>query len=56
MTRGSTWKKKSTKKTYLGTYDWHKGERVFVLVPHQGGSKITMESWQMAKKLGWSIL
>lgn len=48
-----THKTKFKGKQFKGKYEWdNDGERVFVLTC--GKRKITFESWQMAKNLGWS--
>lgn len=44
--------KKFGKKPFVGRYERDKdAERVFVL--RRGKRKISFESWQMAKKVGW---
>lgn len=46
------WKNKETGKHFVGSYEREKsGERIFVL--SDGKRRITLESWQMAKKAGW---
>lgn len=57
--------KHSTKfktQTFKGAYERDKkGERIFTLTSTKGTTKstrrrITFESWQMAKKMGWNKL
>lgn len=44
---------KYKKLKFSGSYEFDKdGQRIFVLKCEK--RKITFESWQMAKKLGWS--
>lgn len=48
------WKTKKYKSKFKGTYERDKkGERIFVLTSARG-KRIVFESWQAAKKLGWS--
>ena len=51
----SHWKNKKRKTLFSSKYERDiKGERIFVLTAISGQYKrITFESWQMAKKLGW---
>lgn len=52
--RGAFWvNKKQGKQKFQGTYSWSSGERNFVLVGEKSGRKISNESWQAAKSLGW---
>lgn len=48
---------KYQKKQFKGSYSWLKGERVFELtyIKENGelGKRVTFESWQAAKSLGW---
>ena len=47
------WKFKSKKAIYKGSYERdRKSERIFILTFKD--HRITFESWQMAKKLGWN--
>ena len=49
------WKHKKYKSTFWGRYDRDKaGERVFLLITDgPWARRITFESWQAAKKIGW---
>jgi hypothetical protein len=54
----STWKnkKKHGAKNFISSYERDKkGERIFVLTHIKNGKqrRITFESWQAAKALGW---
>lgn len=53
----SVWKNKKTgKRAYSGSYQRHKGERVFVLTATLKNGKehnVAFESFQLAKQAGW---
>lgn len=50
----SVWtNKKHPGHKYEGSYSRLRGERVFELTRTNGNRRITFESWQMAKKMGW---
>jgi len=51
----SYWKQKKQKKAFKSSYERDvKGERIFILTAITGKARrITFESWQAAKKLGW---
>lgn len=52
--RRSYWTHKKTgKTTFKGTYQFHRGDRSFVLVSDKTGREISFESHEAAKKLGW---
>jgi hypothetical protein len=48
-----SWNHKKFKKPFMGYYTRLKGERVLNLT--NGTRTITFESWQMAKRLGWTL-
>lgn len=52
----SAWKHKSHgKREYVGRYERDKsGERLFILFNEKPYHKLTFESFQMAKRLGWT--
>lgn len=48
------WKNKKYPGTFYSAYERDKnGERIFVLKKEGGGRRITFESWNAAKSLGW---
>jgi hypothetical protein len=50
----SLWKNKKYPGTYYGTHARDAdGERVFILKRVEKARRITFESWQAAKALGW---
>lgn len=55
--RDSKWTYKLKPRIFKGTYERdRKGERVFILTfkGPNGVRRVTFESWQAAKKLGWT--
>lgn len=54
MKNKSIWKNKKYPGTYYGSYARDKdGERIFILKRVEAARRITFESWQAAKSLGW---
>lgn len=56
--RTKMWQKKGKGPKYKGSYFYDKGERYMILVgpPLKGKNKphvVSVESWQMAKQVGW---
>lgn len=53
--RRSEWRhKKYPNRTYRGIYKRDSnGERIFELKCNEKSHRITLESWQMAKSIGW---
>jgi hypothetical protein len=56
--RGHFWtnKKKFGKKKFQGSYVTQKHDRYFLLTAIEGSRKVQLESWQMARSLGWTML
>lgn len=51
------WTYRKQKRKYIGSYSIKFGERVFILTAvekRESNNQVVFESWQMAKKLGWS--
>lgn len=54
--RGHIWThKKFGKKKFQGSYVETKNDRTFLLSAVEGARKISLESWQMARELGWKM-
>lgn len=53
--RGSNWthKTKYNKQAFLGSYDWVRGERIFLLT--RGKREFTFDSPISARQAGWKM-